>query len=79
MSEIGGGVARLIERMPEHDRDGWAMRHAPVLAEMAAWPASQRNTVAWRGFAHAAGFSAEHALDQYERIYRDVLQTHIGT
>lgn len=79
MSEISGGVARLIERMPENDRDGWATRHAPVLAEMASWPASTRQAVVARGLAHAAGFSAQHALDQYERIYRDVLQEHIGT
>ncbi|MCO5397496.1 glycosyltransferase [Ralstonia soli] len=79
MSEISGGVARLIERMPENDRDAWATRHAPVLAEMASWPASTRQAAAARGLAHAAGFSAQHALDQYERIYLDVLQEHIGT
>lgn len=79
MSEIAGGAARLIERMPENDREAWATRHAPVLAEMASWPISTRQAVAERGLAHAAGFSAERALDQYERIYRDVLQLSTGT
>lgn len=76
MSEIAGDAATLIERMPEDDRDMWAMRNAPVLSEMAAWSASRRQRVVERARVHALGFSAEHALDEYERIYRDVLHVH---
>jgi len=79
MNEIGGDVATLIERMPEsgeHDRQAWATRHAPVLADMAAWSPSMRARHAQRAIAHAAGFSADSALNAYEKIYRDVLQAH---
>lgn len=76
MSEVGGDVATLIERMPEDGRDAWAARNAPVLAEMVAWPAAERQRYAARAVAHAAWFSPERALNQYERIYQDVLQAH---
>ncbi|MWL90769.1 glycosyltransferase [Cupriavidus sp. SW-Y-13] len=76
MSEIAGGVATLIERMPEGDAAAWAARHAAVLADMAAWTAPMRQAYAASALAHAAKFSADHALDEYERIYRNVAEVH---
>ncbi len=74
MNEVAGAAAELIEPMDSREIEPWARRNAPVLAAMAGWSAQRRDHAVARALAHAAQFSADRALDQYERIYLDVLR-----
>jgi len=74
MREVAGGAARLIPPMDDADAAGWAARHAPALAAMLEWSAAERAEVVRRSLQHAARFSAEQALDQYERLYQLALR-----
>jgi glycosyltransferase involved in cell wall biosynthesis len=74
MSEIAGGAAQLVEPMNGENMIGWAARNAHVLADMAEWTAEKRVDAIARSIERARRFSADDALDRYERAYRSVLQ-----
>jgi len=70
MREVAGGAAQLVPPMDDTDAEGWAAHCAPTLVAMLEWPATVRAQVVQQGLQHAARFSADQALDQYERLYQ---------
>ncbi|WP_019449817.1 glycosyltransferase [Cupriavidus sp. BIS7] len=79
MREVAGGVAQLVPPMDDADVEGWAARCAPTLAAMLEWSAEERAQVVQQSLQHAARFSAEQALDQYERLYQVALRSGVAT
>ncbi|WP_257993589.1 glycosyltransferase [Cupriavidus pauculus] len=73
MREVAGGAAQLIPPTDEANLEAWAEQCAPALHAMLAWSPETRAEVVQRGLRHAALFSADQVIDQYERIYRIAL------
>jgi glycosyltransferase involved in cell wall biosynthesis len=71
MTEVAGGAARLIPRMPANSagREAWVKSAAATLNEVAGLDGSRRAEFLHQGISNAARFDTETALASYERIY----------
>jgi len=69
MQDVGGGLASLVEPMVGMSPQEWAQRNVHVLLELLAWPEPRLQALGERLVQWAGQFSADRALDQYERIY----------
>lgn len=75
MSEIAGGVAYLIPRMPQNPTEqiAWASGASKVMYEVLRLPEDQRFNLIEQGKSHAARFKTETAIAAYEEIYLEAL------
>jgi glycosyltransferase involved in cell wall biosynthesis len=75
MSEIAGGVAYLIPRMPQNPTEqiAWANGASKVMYEVLRLPEDQRFNLMEQGKSHAARFKTETAIAAYEEIYLEAL------
>jgi glycosyltransferase involved in cell wall biosynthesis len=75
MTEVAGGAARLIPRMPSGgpEQKAWANAAAVVMDELVRMDTDAREKWLAKGRANVTRFDANRALDSYERIYRQVL------
>ena len=78
MSEVGGEAAYYLPRRPDLDSGGWARTAADRIMQILTLPTEERSERRRMGLAQAAKFDAEHALDEYERIYLRVLKGSLG-
>lgn len=71
MTEVAGGNARVIPRMPAEglERVAWARAAAAILGDVLRLDESGRAEIVRRGRQQAARFSTDTALDAYEKIY----------
>jgi glycosyltransferase involved in cell wall biosynthesis len=71
MTEVAGGTARLIPRMPVNgtEREGWARAAAGIVDEVVRLDEISRAQVIHQGRLNATRFDAETALNAYEKIY----------
>jgi glycosyltransferase involved in cell wall biosynthesis len=71
LTEVAGGRARLIPRMPANQAEGaiWARSAAMVLGQVIQMSESERADYLNEARLNAARFDTETALNSYERIY----------
>jgi glycosyltransferase involved in cell wall biosynthesis len=73
MTEVAGGAARLIPRMPVNDkskeREEWANSAAGILNEVVCLDEDNRSNLLQQGELNADRFNTETALSSYEEIY----------
>jgi glycosyltransferase involved in cell wall biosynthesis len=71
MTEVAGGTARLIPRMPPNgtEQKTWARSAAGILDEVVRLNDNSRSKILHQGRLNAARFDTETALASYEKIY----------
>ena len=71
MTEVAGGAARLISRMPANgtERGLWAGSAAGILDEFVRPNENRRTNIVQQGRLNAARFDAETVFASYEKIY----------
>ena len=76
MTEVAGGAALLVPRMPPAriEQAAWAKAAAGVLNDVVSLDPVSRANLQAKGILNAARFKTETALNAYERIYRQVLE-----
>jgi hypothetical protein len=76
MTEVAGGAARLIPRMPlgAAERKEWAKMAAGVLDEVLQLKADERAKLLKRAELNATRFAAGTALAAYEKVYAMALK-----
>jgi hypothetical protein len=79
MTEVGGDAARYIPRLKlDSDIDAWAARCSHELSALLALGSEERDALIEAGFAQAARFSADRAIDGYLSVYRKVFELERG-
>lgn len=74
MNEVGGPSASYLPLLGmQDDMQAWAANGAAVLKSLLLMPDAERQQRAVQGIAHAARFSADDAIEDYLKIYRQVL------
>jgi len=75
MTEVAGGTARLISRMPTHqtEREMWARSTARIVDEVVRLEEGDRRELLQRGRLNATRFETETVLMTYEEIYSQAM------
>lgn len=77
MTEIAGGVARFIPRMPRDvsQQTHWAQKAARTLEDLLLLGGEDRAELLRDGLSNAARFNTDTALESYETIYARALES----
>lgn len=78
MTEVAGDAAYLINRQPNDilGIKSWAQNAAMVVEKVISFSFAERRDVVNAGIENAKRFNIDHALDQIEKIYKDILKDH---
>ena len=71
MREVGADAALYVARRDSSKQ--WAENSADVLEAALNLTSDERHALIRRGFGNVERFRLESALDQYEKIYREIL------
>jgi len=76
LTEVAGGVAKLLPRMPRDriQRTAWAKSAAAAVDEVSRLENGNRNELLVRGRLNSVRFNTETALTGYEEIYFNALE-----
>jgi hypothetical protein len=75
MTEVGNAAAMYIPAQPIADDmvSLWAMEAAKVLNQVINLPDLERLKILTKGFDNAKRFNTDNALDEFEKIFNEIL------
>lgn len=76
MTEVAGNAAFLIPKQPSNKLEvkAWAENAAKIVEDISSFSPEKRKNVTDAGIENSKRFNVEHALDQIENIYKNILQ-----
>lgn len=76
MTEVAGNAAFLIPKQPSNKLEvkAWAANAAKIVEDISSFSPEKRKNVTDAGIENSKRFNVDHALDQIENIYKNILQ-----
>lgn len=76
MTEVAGNAAFLIPKQPSNKLEvkAWAENAAKIVEDISSFSPEKRKNVTDAGIENSKRFNVDHALDQIENIYKNILQ-----